>query len=202
MRCGLFGGIHNYILTGILTTIADIIPHQAVQAILHNAADILPNNQYLSRFRIIKAQKQFQKGLLYLPQAPNQTSSGKTSQKSDCDNSRKAQKNTLPPKANTLKICRTACPTAEVVWITRFSLRPAKIFSNHPTDCRITCQYASQRTSASAFTKSVKIRTIESKVNKIGGIEKSVQMSFANSVAWVPKCAFTAKKPPRLPLDP
>ena len=76
MCCGLFGGIHDFIITGILTTISDIIAHRTVQqavvllhhsslaaqAVLGDMADIFPTNRYLSRFHIIEPQKQFQKG--------------------------------------------------------------------------------------------------------------------------------------------
>ena len=68
MCCGLFGGVHDFIITGILTTISDIIAHGTVQqavvflhhsslaaqAVLSDMADIFPTNRYLSRFHIIE----------------------------------------------------------------------------------------------------------------------------------------------------
>ena len=87
MCCGLFGGVHDFIITGILTTISDIIAHGTVQqavvllhhsnlaaqAVLGNMADILSTNRYLLRSQIIVPQRQFQKGQFTHPLAPNQT---------------------------------------------------------------------------------------------------------------------------------
>ena len=71
MSCDLFCGIHDCIITGILTTISDIVTHQTVQqaavllhhsslsaqAVLGDMADIFPTNPYLSRFHIIEPKK-------------------------------------------------------------------------------------------------------------------------------------------------
>ena len=83
----------------------------------------------------------------------------------------------------------TASPAAGGVCMIRLAIRPAKSFSNHPTDCRSTCLCARQRISVPKFGRIVLFSNITSNACIAGRIRR---MKTATTMISVPYCSHTS----------